>query len=192
MRNPEVLKKPAVGELHLKRGSKVISFCCGTGQEFSFIQEKIGRKGRILGIDYSAGMLQKAKQKIENNNWNNIKLLEADVTDLPKDAYELHEYDAGLSTLGFSIISDPYKTFQSLRDSVKKGGRIVIGDIQALHGNKAWFNPLYAFFNAPYGNTYRSLIESRDFEKYLRAELHGFKKIEYLFGSYYIASGTTY
>jgi ubiquinone/menaquinone biosynthesis C-methylase UbiE len=78
------LKKSAVNELGLKRGDRVIAFCCGTGQEFPFIQERIGPEGEILGVDWSNGMLERAHRRIADNGWTNVTLVKADVTALPR------------------------------------------------------------------------------------------------------------
>jgi ubiquinone/menaquinone biosynthesis C-methylase UbiE len=76
------LKKAGVNELDLKRGDQVIAFCCGTGQEFPLIQERIGPQGEILGVDWSDGMLEQARRKIADNGWTNVKLVKGDVTAL--------------------------------------------------------------------------------------------------------------
>lgn len=184
------LKKPAVNELNLTLDDKVISFCCGTGQEFPFIQQKIGQNGKILGIDYSKGMLDRAQKRNENNNWNNVSLVYSDVLNLPDKTFENGEYDAGICTLGLSIIPDPQYAFKTLKNAIKPGGRIVVGDIQSFTGITSLLNPLLTIINSPFGNNYQSLKESRAFENFLKSELKDFKKQEYLCGCYYIASGT--
>jgi len=44
------------------------------------ILKKIGESGRIIGIDFSSEMLHIAREKIKRNGWENIELIEADVT----------------------------------------------------------------------------------------------------------------
>ena len=116
------LKKAAVNELDLKRGDHVIVFCCGTGLEFSFIQTSIGPEGKILGVDWSDGMLERARRRIMDNGWTNIRLVKGDVTALPAGVVETASYDAGICTLGLSIISEPEKAFQALKNAVRVGG----------------------------------------------------------------------
>ncbi len=74
------MKKLAFNDSSLKNGDKVLVFCCGTGLDFPHILTKIGKEGKITGIDFSSVMLSKAKEKIQKNKWNNIELIEADVT----------------------------------------------------------------------------------------------------------------
>lgn len=183
------VKKSAVNNLGLKRGDRVIVFCCGTGQEFPFIQERIGPEGQILGVDWSDGMLEQARRKVANNGWMNVKLVKRDVTALPESVVETASYDAGICTLGLSIISEPEKAFQALKNAVRGGGRIVIGDICSFSGVKSILNPLTTLMNLAWGNTRRSLAHSRLFAEALPSDLLDGKLEWHVAGSYYIASG---
>jgi ubiquinone/menaquinone biosynthesis C-methylase UbiE len=183
------VKKSAVNKLGLKRGDHVIVFCCGTGQEFPFIQERIGPEGQILGVDWSDGMLEQARRKIADNGWMNVKLVKGDVTALPKSAVETASYDAGICTLGMAIISQPEKAFQALKNAVGAGGRIVIGDICSFSGVKSILNPLITLMNLAWGNTRRSLAHSRIFAEALHSDLLDAKLEWHVGGSYYIVSG---
>jgi SAM-dependent methyltransferase len=182
------LKKSAANGLGLKRGDHVIAFCCGTGQEFPFIQERIGPEGKILGVDWSGGMLEQARRRIVDNGWTNVKLVKGDVTALPESVVETASYDAGICTLGLSIVSEPEKAFQALKNAVRAGGRILIGDVCSFSGLKSILNPLNTLMNCPGGNTRRSLVHSRVFAEALASDLLDVK-LKWHLGSYYIASG---
>ena len=62
-------RKYAIEQLDLQKHQTVLNLPCGTGQNFFYFQEHLHQTGQILGIDLSDGMLQKAKQKLEKNNW---------------------------------------------------------------------------------------------------------------------------
>lgn len=182
------MKKLAVNHLGLKRGDHVVVFCCGTGQEFLFIQERIGPEGEILGVDWSDGMLEHARRKIADNGWTNVKLVRGDVTALPESVVEAGSYDAGICTLGMAMISEPEKAFQALKTAVRGGGRIVIGDICSFSGVKSILNPLITLMNLAWGNTRRSLAHSRQFAEALPSDLLDAQLEWHVGGSYYIAS----
>lgn len=183
------LKKAAVNELDLKRGDHVIVFCCGTGLEFLFIQPSIGPEGKILGVDWSDGMLERARRRIVENGWTNVELVKGDVTALPAGVVETASYDAGICTLGLSIISEPEKAFQALKKAVRVGGRIVIGDVCSFAGLKSILNPLHTLGDLPAGNTHHSLAHSRVFAEALPSRLLDAKLTWRRGGGYYIASG---
>ena len=183
------VKKSAVNRMSLRRGDHVIVFCCGTGQEFALIQEHIGPEGEILGVDWSDGMLEQAHRRIADNGWTNVKLVKADVTALPESVVETASYDAGICTLGMSIISEPEKAFQALKNAVRAGGRILIGDVCSFSGLKSILNPVNTLMNLGGGNTRRSLAHSRVFAESLPSDLLDVKLKWHLGDCYYIASG---
>ncbi|MBN1501774.1 MAG: methyltransferase domain-containing protein [Spirochaetes bacterium] len=101
------LKKKAFSASSLKKGDRVLVFCCGTGLDFPHLLKKIGNEGSIVGVDFSEFMLKQAQKKIEKKKWTNIQLINADVTNF-NDA-SMGKFDAGVCTLGMSIIPDFYK-----------------------------------------------------------------------------------
>ena len=69
---------------------------------FLEILKRIGKKGKITGNDFSAEMNQKAKKRITKNTWNNIGLIQVDVTKFTN--HSGIQYAAKVCTLGMSII----------------------------------------------------------------------------------------
>jgi ubiquinone/menaquinone biosynthesis C-methylase UbiE len=184
------LIKTAVDDLALKRGDRVVVFCCGTGLEFPFIRERVGPEGEILGIDWSDGMLTGANRRITRNGWTNVRAIKGDVAALPDGVVEPASYDAGICTLGLSIMSEPERAFAALQRAVKGGGTIVIDDICSFSGRKSILNPINILLWLPFGNTRRSLMHSRIFAEALHSVLLDVQLKWRRGGSYYIASGT--
>lgn len=79
----------------LKQGDRVLVYCCGTGLDFPEIENRIEEEGHIVGVDFSGEMLKKAEQRIEKHRWNNVELIEADVTAFALDNKEL--FDVGFA-----------------------------------------------------------------------------------------------
>ncbi len=65
----------------VKDGDRVLDICTGTGTLLSYLQKKVGRKGLVVGVDFSRGMLEVAKRK--NEPFDNVCLVESDVAFLP-------------------------------------------------------------------------------------------------------------
>ena len=55
----------AIRTLSLKRGDYVIELGCDTGLNFPFLLERIGREGRLIGIDLTPGMLDIARERVD-------------------------------------------------------------------------------------------------------------------------------
>jgi len=64
-------------------GDAVLDLCTGTGAMLTALQRQVGESGRVVGVDFSPGMLAQARTKV--GDAVNIELQQADVTRLPFD-----------------------------------------------------------------------------------------------------------
>ena len=71
----------AVQALGLRPGDSVVDIACGTGLNFSLIEDLIGPEGRIVGVDLTDAMLAQAQRRIETNGWRNVSLVQADAAE---------------------------------------------------------------------------------------------------------------
>lgn len=77
------LRAAFLDSVDLATGDVVVEMGCGTGANFPYIRERIGRTGTIVGIDISPGVLQRAQQRIHANGWDNVHVVRADATRPP-------------------------------------------------------------------------------------------------------------
>lgn len=181
------LKKKAFEASSLKKGDSVLVFCCGTGLDFPYIQSRIGTGGSIIGIDFSSQMLEKAAKLVERYDWENIELIQDDVTNL-KNNYEF-KFDAGICTLGLSIIPNFKKAYDNLLSNIKENGELIIGDMKLATGWQARFNPLTIFFAKRFGGTLEGHKNSLEIISKMNQELTGVKFRDFFMGAYYICIG---
>src|SRR5260221_10226835 len=87
-------RRRAVQALGLRAGDSVIDMACGTGLNFPLIEEVIGPKGRIVGVDLTDAMLAQAQDRVKANGWSNVSLMQSEAADFEFPA----EVDAILST----------------------------------------------------------------------------------------------
>ncbi len=182
-------KKLAFNDSSLKSGDSVLVFCCGTGLDFPHILRKVGKDGEIVGIDFSSEMLNKAKEKIRKNKWENVELIEADITKF-KDKLD-KKFDVGVCTLGMSIIPEYKSAYYNLFSYVKKQGEIIIGDMQLAPGWLARLNPLTIFLAKAFGGTYKGHQNSIELCSMMKKELTEVRKREFFFKSYFYCIGKT-
>jgi len=180
-------KKKAIKDSSLKKGDKVAVFCCGTGLDFPYILERICNEGEITGFDFSAEMLRQAKKKIDKNNWKNIHLIHADVTKF--DSKYLNAFDAGVCTLGLSIIPEFELAYLNLLSYVKNTGELIIGDMQLATGKLALFNPLTIFLARKFGGTHKGHQNSLKIQAMMQNDLSEIKKEVFFLGAYYYCIG---
>ena len=60
-------RREAIQNLQLVEGDTVVDLGCGTGLNFSLLQEKLGPEGKIIGVDLSSEMLQKANNRVSKH-----------------------------------------------------------------------------------------------------------------------------
>lgn len=139
-------RRRAVRELRLPPGSTVLDLACGTGQNFPLLVRALGPQGRIIGLDYSRGMLRRAREKIRQNGWSNITLIREDARNVSPELLEaragVSQVDGLICTLGLSVVPDWRDVFERAFALVRSGGRCVIMDGRILEGPKGLLNPL--------------------------------------------------
>jgi len=113
----------------------VLDLPCGTGQSFDGICAAIGPEGKLVGVDFSAGMLRKAAARVERLGESSVRLIQADVQALEPAQLEreagISEFDRVHVFLGMSAFPDPAAAFEVLWDRLRPGGRFVIVDVHA-------------------------------------------------------------
>jgi len=122
--NEKRLRLEAIDFLHLQPGQVVLDFACGTGRNFPLILDKIGSTGKLVGVDYTAAMLARAREQVERRGWKNVELIQRDVTRIDLG----RKFDAALCTLAMSVIPDYRGALERMVAHVKPGGRLAISD----------------------------------------------------------------
>ena len=102
-------------------GEKVLDIGCGSGTTTLLLAERVGRSGRVLGIDISAPMLEAAVARAAKTA-GIAQFVEGDATDHP---FESQGFDLAFSQLGVMFFADPIASFRNIHRAVKPGGRIV-------------------------------------------------------------------
>jgi SAM-dependent methyltransferase len=100
-------------------GERVIDIGCGCGATAIELAERVGPEGRVTGLDISAPMLERARERAPANL--PLQLILADAT--------VHPFEAGASDLLFSrfgvmFFADPVQSFANMRKALRPGGRV--------------------------------------------------------------------
>lgn len=125
-----------------KKGMKVLDVGCGTGI-FSIKLAKLGC--RVVGIDISDKMLEKAKEKAMVENLD-IEFLKMDACKLD---FADETFDAAISVAVLEFVLDYSKFLDEMFRVVKKNGRIVVGTINKdskwgkLYKSEAFSNTVF-------------------------------------------------
>ncbi|MFG1691453.1 class I SAM-dependent methyltransferase [Gemmatimonadota bacterium] len=182
-------KRLAFNDSSLQPGDRVLVFCCGTGLDFPHILERIGSGGEIVGVDLSSHMLDKARDKITRKKWDNIRLIQDDVTEFRRDPEE--RFDTGVCTLGMSIIPDYKAAYSNLVSHVRRNGEVIIGDMQLASGPFAWLNRITVSLAKRYGGTHQGHQNSAELRAMMEADLTDVRTRELFARSYFYCIGKT-
>src|SRR5260370_8586783 len=71
----EPIRRRAINRLWLRRGQTVLDVACGTGLSFGILRKQVGPKGLVIGIEQSAEMLDRARDRIDRTGWRNVVLI---------------------------------------------------------------------------------------------------------------------
>jgi ubiquinone/menaquinone biosynthesis C-methylase UbiE len=64
-------------------GNRTLDLCTGTGSVGLELAKQVGKTGMVIGLDFSLGMLEKARQKAAGLNINRFCLVQGDASRLP-------------------------------------------------------------------------------------------------------------
>jgi ubiquinone/menaquinone biosynthesis C-methylase UbiE len=120
----------AIRALRLRPGDTVIDMACGTGLNFALVEKVIGPEGRIIGVDLTDAMLDRAHDRIEKNGWSNVSLVQSDAVefDFPTAV------DAILSTYALTQVPDCAAVIAHGAAALSGGGRWAVLDLKVPAG----------------------------------------------------------
>lgn len=128
----------AVRALGLSAGDRVVDIACGTGLNFSLIEEAIGPGGRIVGVDLTDAMLARARNRTMVHGWGNVDLVQADAAEFGFPA----RVDAVLSTYALTQVPECGQVVAHGAAALSGGGRLVILDLKVPDSTPAWLSRL--------------------------------------------------
>lgn len=107
----------------IQRGQIVLDVCCGTGASAIPAAERVGKKGRVIGVDFAENLLELARSKARRRALDNVEFLLADMTAL---ALPDRSFDVVNCVFGIFFAPDMATALSGLWRKVRPGGRIAL------------------------------------------------------------------
>jgi SAM-dependent methyltransferase len=128
----------AIACLPLGPGNTVVELGCGTGRNFSYLRHAVGRFGRVIGVEFSPGMLALARRYAER------QALGVDLIDQDISRYKLPEADLVLLSLCYHTLQSPAQTLARVWESLRPGACVAIIDGKPPDIAEKYFRPFGA------------------------------------------------
>jgi ubiquinone/menaquinone biosynthesis C-methylase UbiE len=115
-----------ISKAELKPGEIVLDLGSGAGFDAFLAGQRVGESGKVIGVDMTSEMVEKAKKNAESLKISNVEFRLGEIEKLPVPD---NSVDVVISNCVINLSPDKSAVFREIHRALKHGGRIIISDI---------------------------------------------------------------
>lgn len=128
-RTASALDSVGLEHLDLRAGQRVLDVGCGAGAAFGALCSAVGPHGRVVGVDLSASMLDRARERVAARRLLQVDLVHAEIS---RAELEPGGFDGAVAVFALSAVADVDGALRTVRNALRPGGRLLVVDLDLV------------------------------------------------------------